>query len=292
MFALAAIVAVALVVFADGTNCVPPGGWMAPGSPPRPLDAVALLDSVTKQRVVLLGEAHDNAAHHRWQLQTLTALHAAHPDMVLGFEAFPRRAQPALDRWTAGDLSESDFLKATAWREVWGMDPQLYMPLFEFARKNRIPLAALNVDRELVRAVRDKGFDAVDPVRREGVTTPAVPIPAYVDLLFPVFAAHGRAGSKAEKPTRDSAQFRRFVETQTVWDRAMAQGIADALAARPGTLVVGIMGYEHAARGYGVPYQLADLGVRDAAILLPWDRRANCAELNNGGLADAVFGVL
>jgi hypothetical protein len=56
--------------------------------------------------------------------------------------------------------------------------------------------------------------------------------------------------------------------------------------------VVGIMGYEHAARGYGVPYQLADLGVRDAAILLPWDRRANCAELNNGGLADAVFGVL
>jgi hypothetical protein len=124
------------------------------------------------------------------------------------------------------------------------------------------------------------------------VTKPVAPAPGYVDVLFPAFAAHGPARPDADKPTRDSAQFRRFVEAQTVWDRAMAQAIADSLATRPGVLLVGIMGYDHVAHGYGVPHQLADLGVRDPAVLLPWDRDAKCGDLDGGGLADAVFGIL
>jgi Haem-binding uptake, Tiki superfamily, ChaN/PDZ domain len=217
-------------------------------------------------------------------------LHALRPGLVIGFEMFPRRLQPALDRWVAGSFSESEFLAATDWRNTWGFDAQLYLPLFHFARMNRIPMAALNVEKDLPRAVREQGFDAVEPARREGVTRPAAPSQAYLDFLYPVFAEHERERFPDKKLDKKSAEFGRFVESQAVWDRAMAQGIAEALAARPGALVIGVMGRHHAAHGYGVPHQLADLGVRDSAVLLPWDRDADCAELV-AGLADAVFGV-
>ena len=217
----------------------------------------------------------------------MAALHALRPDMVVGLEAFPRRVQPALDRWSAGQLSEVEFLEASDWRNVWGMDPQLYMPLFHFARMNRLPMLALNVERALVREVNEKGFDAVPPARREGVTRPAAPSVAYVDFLYPIFSEHQ---PKSDKRGRDDPEFLRFFGSQTLWDRAMAQAIADALAARPGALVVGVMGRHHVAQGHGVPHQLADLGIRDAAVLLPWGPDENCAELA-AGVADAVFGV-
>ena len=284
----AALLAAAGAARAAESACVPPGSWIVPGSASRSLQPPEFPGSLSKRRVVLLGETHDNAEHHRWQLQTLAALHALRPGLVLGFESFPRRSQPALERWTAGALSESEFLVATDWRNVWGIDPQLYLPLFHFARMNRLPMLALNVDKETTRAVREKGFDALEPARREGVTRPAAPAQKYVDFLYPVFAEHERSPDK--KPDRESVEFRRFVESQTTWDRAMAQAIVEALAARPGALVVGVMGRHHVAHGYGVPHQLADLGVRDAAVLLPWDQDAGCAELV-AGLADAVFGV-
>jgi uncharacterized iron-regulated protein len=302
MLALIAVLAAALAVNSAGAGageaaCVAPGAWMAPGggagqntAPARRLDERELLASLAKRRVVLLGEAHDNAEHHRWQLQTMTALHALRPGLVLGFESFPRRVQPVLERWVAGELSESEFLAASDWRNVWAIDAQLYLPLFHFARMNRVPMRALNVEKDLTRAVREKGFDAVEPARREGLTRPAPPSQQYRDFLFPVFAEHERERpGGAGKAGPESADFRRFVESQTTWDRAMAQGIADALAARPGALVVGVMGRHHVANGYGVPHQLADLGVRDVAVLLPWDG-ADCAGLT-AGLADAVFGL-
>jgi len=290
---MAAFVAVLAALLLAGSaaaadSCVAPGKWLAPGTPPRPLDEPALLASLAKRQVVLLGEAHDNAEHHRWQLQMLAELRAAGRELVVGFEMFPRRVQPALDRWVAGGLSEGEFLTASDWRNVWGLEPQLYLPLFHFARMNRVPMLALNVDKALTRAVREKGFDAVPESQREGVTRPAPATQAYLDFLFPIFLEHET--KPGEKPSRESAEFRRFVESQTTWDRAMAQGLAEALARRPGALAVGIMGRHHAANGVGVPHQLAALGVRDVAVLLPWDKDANCAELRPG-LADAVFGV-
>src|SRR4051812_20929140 len=161
--------------------CVPVGGWVQPGSA-QPLSAPELFATLAQRRAVLLGEAHDSAEHHRWQLQVLAALHALHPNLVIGFESFPRRVQPALDRWITGAMSEAEFLAAADWRNVWGLDAELSLPLFRFARMNRVPMLALNVDMELTRAVREKGFDAVDTAKREGLTRPAPPLPAYVDL--------------------------------------------------------------------------------------------------------------
>jgi uncharacterized iron-regulated protein len=272
---------------ADG-DCVPPAAWVAPGG--KRLETTDVLARAAKASVVLLGESHDSAEHHRWQLQTIAALHAARPNMVLGFESFPRRVQPALDRWVAGELSEAEFLAQSDWRNVWRLDPQLYLPLFHFARMNRIPMVALNVESSLTREITQKGYDAVPPDKREGVGRPAPPTDAYLDWLLPVWADHERPGGRQAKPDRNDPEFRRFVESQQTWDRAMAEALA-AAAKRPGApLVVGVMGTGHINHGYGVPHQLKALGVADFVTLLPWDRGAQCKNLV-AGLADAVFGV-
>jgi uncharacterized iron-regulated protein len=274
---------------ADAASCVPVAAWIAPAAAGlKTLRGEEVLAAAARRAVVLLGETHDSAEHHRWQLHTIAALHQLRPNLVLGFEAFPRRVQPALDRWVAGELSEAEFLAQSDWRNVWRIDPQLYLPLFHFARMHRIPMVALNVESSLTRDISQKGLDAIAAERREGVGRPAAPTDAYLDWLLPIYAEH--AGGKAAKRDRDDPQFRRFVESQQVWDRAMAEALA-AAAKRPGSpLVVGVMGNGHIVHGHGVPHQLKDLGVTEIAALLPWDRGADCKNLV-AAYADAVFGV-
>jgi hypothetical protein len=209
---------------------------------------------------------------------------------VIGFEAFPRRVQPALDRWVAGELTEAEFLAQSDWRNVWRLDPQLYLPLFHFARMNRIPMLALNVESTLTREITQKGYDAVAPERREGVGRPAPPSDAYLDWLATIWAEHEHPAGKPAKADRNDPDFRRFVESQQTWDRAMAEVLAAAAKAPGAPLVVGVMGTGHLRHGHGVPHQLRALGIGDVVTLLPWDRAAECKNLV-AGLADAVFGV-
>ena len=145
----------------SASACATYGGWIDVKTG-RSLDRAELFgDLVAKGAVVLLGESHTDVDHHLWQLQTVAALHGRGANLVIGFEAFPRRLQPVLDDWIAGKLTDEAFLKASEWRQVWGYDAALYMPLFEFARLNRIPMIALNVERTLVSQVGQKGWDAV-----------------------------------------------------------------------------------------------------------------------------------
>jgi uncharacterized iron-regulated protein len=265
-------------------GCGEPGRWLAPTEAgARPTDAAALLDRLAAQQAVLLGETHDSAEDHRWQLHTLAQLHARRPSLAIGFEMFPRRLQPVLDRWVAGELSEAEFLRQAEWDRVWGFDARLYLPLFHYARMNRLPMLALNVERDLVDQVGKEGWDAVPADRREGLGRPAAPLPDYRTELKTVFAHH-------PEKKQDEASFERFVEAQTVWDRAMASGIAAHLARQPDALVVGILGAGHVRHGYGVAHQLKDLGVTRVAGLMTWDVGQPCSAAAPG-LADALYAV-
>ena len=275
--------------------CLRPASWaLLDAEPPRAASAAAVLTAMAKRDVLLLGELHDSEDDHRWQLQTLAALHVLRPDMVIGFEMFPRRAQAVLDDWVAGRLTVRQLLDQSQWNVVWKLPADLYLPLFQFARNNRIPMVALNVDQKLIRATAQNGWDAVPPADREGVGRAAPVAPAYRDFLFEVYGehpnGHGKDRTKAQ-PT-DGA-FGRFVESQAVWDRAMAEALASRVTAGPQgvqPLVVGIMGSGHLRDGHGVPHQLRDLGVKNVGSLLPVPAALDCKELRPG-MADAVFAL-
>jgi uncharacterized iron-regulated protein len=212
--------------------------------------------------IVLLGEEHDRAEDHQWQLATIRRLHEADTSLVLGFEMFPRADQAALDRWTAGKLTEAEFLAQTDWKHVWGFDPALYLPIFRFARDHRIPMLALNVSSRTIHLVSKQGFAGVSPADREGVGTPAPPSPAYRQELADVMGSHG-----GMKMTPDRLQH--FIDAQLTWDRAMAEAIAAQRRRAPDRLVVAIMGAGHLENRYGVPHQLDSLGTGGALVLLP-----------------------
>jgi len=263
-------------------SCVPAGRWVAPATGGERA-ASQVVASAARSRFVLLGELHDRADHHRWQLQTVAALAARRP-VVLGLEMFPRRTQAVLDRWVAGEMDDEALLRESDWRRVWGFPASLYLPLFEFARLNRVPMRGVNVDRALVTWVGREGWAAVPASEREGISDPAPPSADYRAMLAEAMAAHGGEAAGSE------ASLERFVEAQLTWDRALAEGLVEAARENPGALVVGVMGSGHLEHGYGVPHQLAALGQRDVTVLLPWDTDRPCAQLTPD-LADAVFGI-
>jgi uncharacterized iron-regulated protein len=271
------------------SSCVQVGEWRAPGAV-QPVPSAVIAARAGEARVVLLGETHEVEEHHRWQLQSLAALHAHHPSLVVALEMFPRRVQPALDRWVSGELDEAAFLREADWRNVWGHDAAPYLPVFHYARMNRIPMVAVNVERSLVSAVGDRGLAAVPAAEREGVGEPAAALPAYEDELYGTWRAHLPAEDARTDEDRADPGFRRFVEAQLVWDRAMAEGIAAAAARHPDAVVVALVGQGHVRHGWGVARQLQALGRKAPLALLPFDRSEDCATLVPG-LADAVFGI-
>ncbi len=285
------------------STCLSAAAWTRlDGARPSPVDAGSVFADMVKRDVVLLGEQHDAADDHRWQMQTLTALHAQRPEMVIGFEMFPRRVQPVLDRWVAGELTVRQFLEQSEWYTIWAFPAELYLPLFEFARINRIPMLALNVEQKLSRAIAEKGWDAVATAEREGVSRAAPPSDAYRKFLHEIYRQHlampGRDDARAEKNAhrneRDSDRsFGYFVESQTTWDRAMAEALARRTVPDPAgrkPLRVGIIGSGHLRFGYGVPHQLRDLGVSSIGILMSVAVDADCSTISSG-LADAVFAL-
>ncbi|MBX3668241.1 MAG: ChaN family lipoprotein [Rhodocyclaceae bacterium] len=281
LFSLAfALAAIPFAHAAAAAECIAPFSWVQPGK--GPIAVRELLQEVVARDVVLLGETHDNAEHHRWQLQTLIELHALRPAMVIVLEMFPRRVQPVLDRWVKGELREDEFLRLTDWAEVWTFDARMYLPIFQFARMNRIPLHAGNVDRALVRSAGERGWDALDPDKREGLTRPAAADPAYRDKLRKIFGEHYRGeGGRGD--------LEHFVASQLVWDAALAQAIAGARQAAPKALVAALMGNGHLMDGFGVPHQLRSLGIREVASLMPWEPGLPCSILKPG-VAYAVYG--
>ncbi len=251
-----------------GPACLTPAAWTGlDGERPRATGAPALLAEMAKRDVVLLGEHHDEDDHHRWQVQALAALHAQRPNMVIGFEMFPRRVQPALDRWVAGELTVRQFLEQSEWDKVWSMPADLYLPLFQFARINRIPHGGAEHRRRS--SPRPSPRRAGTRSRRRSAKAWAAPPrrrEAYREFLFDIYREHAARRSKdGTKAAKTDAAFRYFVESQTTWDRAMAEALAQYVvpgAAAEKPLVVGIMGSGHIRFGHGVPHQLRDLGVK------------------------------
>ena len=295
-------------------NCAVTGQWVEPASGDLK-DHRQVIEAAASRSIVMLGEVHPNVEHHRWQLSAISALYGRNPNMVLGFEAFPRAVQPVLDRWVEGELSEDAFLEEANWTKNWGFDPELYLPMFHFARMHRVPMVALNVERDFVSRIRDEGLGNIPEEERRGLTEPAAPSEAYLERLAGTFSQHielreqepadaehgadeaaeeteasDETSDVADEPAdvREDPRFERFATVQTTWDRAMAQALAEAADRPDAPLVVGVLGTGHLEGGFGVPYQLADLGAENTAVFIPVAPSESC-EAYQDEVADALF---
>jgi uncharacterized iron-regulated protein len=110
---------------------------------------------------VFLGEQHATTSHQQMESTVIRALQAAGRHVVVGMEMYTRPKQDVLDQWSAGSLSEDEFLTNSDWKHQWGFDYSFYRPVFEAVREGHLPLVALNVPREWVHAVGRSGYSGL-----------------------------------------------------------------------------------------------------------------------------------
>ncbi len=220
------------------------------------------MDMVSGARLVCVGETHDNIHAHRVELLVIRDLARRFPGKVaIGMEMFREPQQEALDRWTRGELSELEFLKASKWHENWGSDFGYYRDILDFARDNRIDVIALDPSKELEREVARTGLDNVPAELAAKLPVTAPPDPYQRAVLKAVYGAH--------LPTE--GMFDSFFRVQMLWEESMASRIVEYLKSPrgEGKKMVTLTGGWHVRYGFGVPKKAIRRMPMAYAILLP-----------------------
>ncbi|HET7402265.1 MAG TPA: ChaN family lipoprotein, partial [Usitatibacter sp.] len=108
-------------------------------------------ERVASADVALLGETHDNPAHHQIQARLLAASAAHGPKPALAMEQIDLEWQQAIDGARAGSATPASI--ATAGHVSEGWQWPLYEPLVAFALAHDLPIVAANYSRSRSRAV-------------------------------------------------------------------------------------------------------------------------------------------
>jgi len=215
-------------------------------------DLAARLDDV---KVVFIGESHTDIAFHRVQLQVIQELQKHGRDVMIGLEMYPYTEQAGLDLWNTGKESETDFVAKSQWYKNWGYHWNYYRDIFLFARDHGIKMYGVNTPREVVSAVRKKGFQNLTPEE-------AARIPSKVDTdneehkqLFRAFFAGG--DSMMHQMT--GQMFDGMFAAQCTWDASMGYNAVQALKkfGGPKSVMVVLIGSGHVAYGLGIQRQAA-----------------------------------
>jgi uncharacterized iron-regulated protein len=216
-----------------------------------------LIPDLLTRRIVIVGEQHTDESHHRAQLRVIQALVEAGARVAVGLEMFRQDSQGALDRWTAGDISQREF--ETIYYDNWNYPWAAYRTIFEYARAQKIPMIGLNVAPDITRQVARDGFQSLSEEQRGQLSDVACNIDEeYMHYIRSVYGAHAHG----------HMNFTFFCEAQMVWDSAMAVHALGYLKAHPDATVVILTGVGHAQKG-AVPRQIRLRSPVPVAVFLP-----------------------
>ncbi len=222
-----------------------------------------IIDQLLDNRVVYIGEGHTNYSDHRLQLKIIRALYEQDPRLAIGMEMFSAETQDVLDEYIDQKIDEREFLKKSKYFDQWRFDYRLYREIINFARRNRIPIIGLNLDREIVNSVyRAGGTDGLN--EEQNIAIPRdrdLDIPGYRERIGAAFRMHGNGKGKGDK-------FSGFLQAQSIWDEAMAETAANYLENNPDIRMAVIAGRGHVAGDTAIPPRLARrIPVSQAVVL-------------------------
>jgi uncharacterized iron-regulated protein len=229
-----------------------------------------ILTNLAPAQVVYLGETHDNAADHEGQLDIIQALHQKNPRIAIALEMFQRPAQPLLNQYLAGTLTETQLQQQSEYDQRWGFPWEYYAPILRFAKAHQIPLIALNVPTEITRKVAKEGLESLTPDDRQWIPPDSqirTDNAAYREMIREVY-------DEIHQGRSVSSNFDRFFLAQVLWDETMAQGVADFLQAQPDRQVIVLAGDGHVVYGYGIPSRVARraAGVAQRSVIINPDK--------------------
>lgn len=206
-----------------------------------PIDPAALPAAMQGADVVVLGEVHDNPAHHAHQAQAVAALRPA----ALVFEMLTPDQAARVTPQNRTDAAELE--AALGWEAAGWPDFAMYHPIFLAAPGAAIHGAALPRDevRQAVRSGAAAVFGA--EAATYGLDQPLEPEDLAARIALQEAAHCGKLPADLLPG---------MVEAQRLRDAALARAVVQAMAQTGGPVAV-ITGTGHARRDQGLPVPLA-----------------------------------
>ncbi len=216
-----------------------------------------MVPALSQNRIVIVGEHHNNKRHHEAQLRVIQTLKEAGIQVAAGLEMFRSDSQEALDRWVAGEIEETEFEQI--FYDNWGYSWENYRVIFDYARQEKVPLIGLNVPRDITRQVANRGFKSLTAEQRGKLSNIACRVDKeYMDYIKRAYGGHAHG----------KLNFTYFCEAQLVWDAVMAVNTLDYLKENPKALVVILTGTGHAQKN-AIPRQIKERSDLAHTVILP-----------------------
>jgi uncharacterized iron-regulated protein len=255
------------------------------------LTPTGLAKALGDVRLLLVGEEHTDMETHRVEKRILAELVGAGRTVVVALEMYPFPEQRWLDEWTAGRLSEEGFVEGSRWYRNWGYNWLYYRDIFLFARDNRLRMVAVNAPREVVSALRKKGWSELAPEQ-------AAHVPEKIDTrsadYLRLFKAHFEDESFHAAMTEKGWQA--MLDVQCTWDATMGWNAVRALSEDPdpNRIVVVLVGAGHVEYGLGIERQVRAWYGGKVASVIPVpveDPEEGPAEAVQASYASYVWGI-
>ncbi len=224
--------------------------------PPSP----SLIDALAAADIILIGEQHDNAEHHRLQAWIVGELAKRGRPLVVAFEMIDESQRGALDgflsKWRQpdGPRDATTLGSLLAWEASGWPDWALYQPIADAALVQRappaVPILPANLPLATVRDIARGGLDApgldakLAETLRQAQTRDAAALAVHVADI-----RDSHCGMLPERLLGN------FALAQYARDDAMARSLQ--IAHLTGARAVLIAGNGHARRDVGVPLHLA-----------------------------------
>jgi uncharacterized iron-regulated protein len=245
--------------------------------------AAATPDDVAKaadgKRFVFLGEQHGTAPCQILEAAVIDALARRGRRVVVGLEMYTRPKQAVLDQFAT--LDEAAFLEQSEWKKQWGFEFGFYRPVFDVARKHRIPLVGLNVPRDWVRAVGRGGLGALPPeAKAELPGNMRLDVAEHRKVWDSLMGGHSMTGASMDN----------MYSAQVLWDEGMADTAMRYLAAHKSdrrTVFVVLAGSGHVMYGQGINRRLARRNAGDMLNVVMTESTAP-VEVSNG-IGDFIY---
>ena len=218
----------------------------------------AVAAALGQARIVLLGEKHDNADHHRLQAWLVTSLASANRRPAVAFEMLAKDDQSLIDAQVKKAPNNARGLAvAVRWDEKGWPEWHLYEPIFEAVLRAGLPILATNLSRATIKALAVDGSSALnsDLVREYGLDRPLAP-ELNQRLTEELKASHcGHASPKT---------IEKMILVQRARDAQMARRLATVGGKDGAVLMAGAF---HVRKDEGVPVHLAKSD-RDGVVSL------------------------
>lgn len=234
-----------------------------------------LIQKLRQSRYIILGENHDNPAHHRLQAHLMKQVLKSGRRPAVVFEMLDRDKQNAITifkkRFVSTAPISNDPLPqrhdATGldvlldWQNSGWPDWQMYKPLFDIAFLNELPIGASNFSRYDIGQMHQKGFDGM-PTELASILRPLLD-KKMPDPLLNVLSDDIREGHCNMLPDN---LIPRFVDIQRARDAAFAYAMIEQETKHQTDGAILITGNGHARREIAVPRYLNDLR-EDARVI-------------------------